>query len=533
MQNQRKIKRSYTLINSTNNKNKKIFLKKNFLFNVLLILCFVSFKSVNAQEIDSNGLNIFYYSNGIKSSEGFFKNGLPDSLWKTYNQNGTLVSEGYKKNGLSDSTWSFFDHNGIIKQLSYYEKGLKNGCTITYDSVGVKKEERFYINDTLQNEVLSFYPSGEVKSVTNYEDGIKNKESIEYTIDGEISLEEFYEDGELVDSKEINRYNQENKKEGYWREYHSNGKLKSEANYSNGKLNGLIKRYNKYGSLESIDYMSYDSISNNSRELALIEMYKEFHPNTAIEKLVGGKVNDMKNGLFREYDLEGNIVNGYLYENDTMIAEGVIRNDGNFEGEWTFYYPDGKVQSKGEYINGKRNGQWVYYFNNGKVQQKGTYKDEVYVGNWVWYYENGAIRLTEFYNRKGKLEGTVVEYDELGNEITKGEYYNGMREGEWFYHIGGFKQVGAFTLGFKNGMWHSYYNDGSLLSEGFYDEGQPKGKHKTYHTNGVNKSKGKYKAGSKHGRWYTYNELGEPIESLDFEYGELVRINGQKIVKVE
>ena len=51
---------------------------------------------------------------------------------------------------------------------------------------------------------------------------------------------------------------------------------------------------------------------------------------------------------------------------------------------------------------------------NGKIQQKGKYKDGIYDGQWIWYYETGAVCAKEFY-RKGKLEGTIVEYDEAGN----------------------------------------------------------------------------------------------------------------------
>ena len=40
---------------------------------------------------------------------------------------------------------------------------------------------------------------------------------------------------------------------------------------------------------------------------------------------------------------------------------------------------------------------------------------------WVWYYPNGAVKRRENYNAFGKLEGTMTEYDSLGNEIGKPE----------------------------------------------------------------------------------------------------------------
>ena len=62
-------------MNSPNNKNKRFFFKKNYLFIILFSFSFQFFAS--SQKIDPNGFNIFYYEDGLKSSEGYFKNGLP------------------------------------------------------------------------------------------------------------------------------------------------------------------------------------------------------------------------------------------------------------------------------------------------------------------------------------------------------------------------------------------------------------------------------------------------------------------------
>ncbi|MDX1348738.1 MAG: hypothetical protein R3279_00750 [Putridiphycobacter sp.] len=517
---------SYTLMNSTNNKNKRFFLKKIYLYIILFNIFFVS--NLTAQTIDPNGFNVFYYANGTKSSEGYFKNGQPDSLWKTYSVNGNLIAEGFKKNGLSDSIWIFYRENETKKQMSFYENDLKNGCTVMYDSLERVSQELFYINDTLQNNILSYYPNGQIKSIESVKNGVKDGDSYVYNTEGDIVEEAYFEKGQLTKKQLINQYDEAGLKTGFWRTFYPNGTLKTEANYEAGKLNGLYKQYNKYGSLEVINYMQLDSISSNSRDIVMIELYREYYPGGVVEKVVGGLTNGKKNGQYREYDENGKLINGFLYSNDTIIAEGMILNDGTFDGEWSYFYPSGKVLSKGAYENGKKNGVWTYYFENGKIQQKGKYKDGIYDGQWIWYYETGAVRAQEFY-RKGKLEGTIVEYDEAGNELTKGEYYVGLREGDWFYHVENSKEVGSYTLGLKNGIWKAYYQNGVLAFEGEFDEGQPKGKHKYYHENGVLKSKGKYSAGAKHGLWKNYSTKGETIELLEYYYGQLVKLNGERV----
>jgi len=325
----------------------------------------------------------------------------------------------------------------------------------------------------------------------------------------------------------LNRFSSDGLKIGYWRDYHSNGALKSESNFVNGVKKGISKVYNLKGKIESIKNYSADSL-NGSQDIELIKLYKEYYPNSYKEKLVGGFFNNMKQGMFREYDILGNVVNGFIYKNDTIIAEGLILSDGTYDGKWKTNYPSGKIQSEGNYEKGSKNGIWTFYYENGTIQQKGKYKNQIPSGGWKWFYENGAIKRIEYY-RKGKLEGSQIEYDELGNELTNGEYYNGLREGAWFYHVGDFKEIGEFTVGFKINIWKHYYKSGKLAFIGEFDEGQPKGKHVYYHENGVKSLKGKYLAGEKNGTWKKYNETGDLIEYLRYKRGELLSINGKKV----
>ena len=54
----------------------------------LFIIIFVSIVSLSSaqvvKEVNPNGYNIFYYDNGVVSSEGNLRDGKPDGYWKTY-----------------------------------------------------------------------------------------------------------------------------------------------------------------------------------------------------------------------------------------------------------------------------------------------------------------------------------------------------------------------------------------------------------------------------------------------------------------
>ena len=78
-------------------------MKLGFLI-VLLFLTGLTF----CQNVDPNGYNTFYYSEGNISSEGTLKNGKPDAYWKSYYENGHLKSEGNRDSFLLDGPWKFY-----------------------------------------------------------------------------------------------------------------------------------------------------------------------------------------------------------------------------------------------------------------------------------------------------------------------------------------------------------------------------------------------------------------------------------------
>ncbi len=518
-------------MNSPNNNIYISLFKKFIIYSIIGAGYFLFGKSVFAQEINPNGYNEFYYENGRISSKGIFKNGLPEGIWKSYYPDGTLKSLGEKTDGLSDSLWVFFDSEGRkSKKLDYYND-KKNGCARFFDTLGNTIKELFYINDIAQGERITYYADGSIKTQVSIEDGKEVGLLLEFALNGDIITEEVYDNGFLKDRKEFNRKNENGEKTGVWRDYFSNGELANEITYKDGKKSGLSKFFNEEGKLIDIKKMKGDTIAGNSDEIVIIELYKEYYPNGKLQ-LVGGNDNGLKNGIFREYDQNGEIINGYIYEKDTVLAEGIISGDGVYQGDWSYFYKTGEIKSKGAYSNGKKEGKWTYYFKNGKKEQEGSYKENKLKGDWIWFYQNGQVRRTEFYNRKELLEGTVNEYDSLGNEMTRGDYYDGKREGDWFYHVGDFKEVGAYTLGMENGVWNYYYLNGKLAFTGAYDEGEAKGKHIYYHKNGIQKEVGKYLGGDKHGKWRTYNRLGEEIQVIEYKRGEIYKIDGFKVQKI-
>lgn len=517
-------------MNSPNNNN----IQSSSSLKIICCLLILFFSSWNfAQgEIDPNGKNVFYHENGEIASEGMFKDGVPVGVWKSYYPSGQLKSIGRKVAGKSDSLWSFYSKDGLLTWTYQYENDLKNGCATKYDSLGNVEVETYYVNGVKQGEEQWLYPDGKVKKIITFVDDKEEGLAVEFDKEGHVLSEEEYRNGFLRSKESFNQYDDEGNKIGVWRTYHKNGNVATEISYKAGRKEGASKEFDKDGKLIDILLMKGDSVASDPGGVVMIDLYKEYHPNGKV-KLMGGLNKGLRSGIFREYDLEGNMIKASVYIKDTLMSEGLMQPGGIFEGEWKTFYKNGAIKSQGPYENGKKNGKWVYYYPDGKKEQEGRFKDDVLIGQWFWYYHNGQVKKEEYFNRYGKLEGPMIEYDSLGNELASGEYFNGLREGDWFYQVGDFKEVGAFSLNEPDGPWKHYYLNGKIAFEGTFTEGEPKGKHIYYHKNGLRKLVGKYAGGQKHGIWRAYNNRGEQIEMIHYKHGEVFKINGFRVKEID
>ena len=77
-----------------------------------------------------------------------------------------------------------------------------------------------------------------------------------------------------------------------------------------------------------------------------------------------------------------------FYDTGILLMEGPIVN-GQREGDWTSYFPDGKVQSTGVYKEGIRVGKSMVYHENGHLWMDGYYTNDHKCGEWIFYDEQG------------------------------------------------------------------------------------------------------------------------------------------------
>lgn len=505
----------------------------NIFLVTALVFCFQGL--LHGQEDQKKlpeGYQVYYYTNGQKSSEGVIRNGKPDGYWKTYNEQGVLVSEGNRRNFELDSTWRFYDDEGRITMEINYRKGKKNGIRRIYRHDELVEEN--FADDVKEGLTRYFYPGGKIWKEIYFSGGLEDGLAREYDQGGNVITLVNYKKGFITDRELINRHDNNGKKHGIWKYFYEDGTVRMEGNYKHGAEHGYFKEYDRGGNLLSTSKYAEGVKQEDVAELARLEVRKDYYPGGGIRISATYNKEGKPEGVRREYAPDGSIERSYIFRNGILIGEGVVTEKGERDGSWKEYYDNGSLRAEGNYDKDLREGPWKFYHLNGKVEQEGTYVKGKPEGEWRWYYPGGEpLREETYYN--GLLDGIMIEYDPDGNIVARGEYIEGLEEGPWYYRMGDSEIEGVYAAGLRNGLW-KYVDLPSGMGrqkvirfEGRFIEDNPHGKHVFFWDNGNRKDEGSYNMGRKEGDWISYNYDGTPFITVTFSNGAEVRYDGIRI----
>ena len=473
----------------------------------------------------ANGFNVFHYPDGKKSSEGFLVNGEPNGYWKTYYQNGTLKSEGNRKNFMLDSIWKFYTDSSRVMLEINYKLGKKNGIRKTYQKDEVVAAN--FVDDVKQGLAINYYPDGKIKKKTIYIDGREEGFTKEYAQDSRVITITEYKKGFIINSEYINRFREE-QKHGVWKGFFDNENTKTECEYSYGKKNGYYKEFDINGNLIKILKYVNDELQFDVPELASLDVKTDYYKDGKI-KIIASYKDGIPEGVRRDYSREGQIVKSYIYRNGIIIGEGIVDEKGMRQGFWKEFYESGELMGEGVYKDNKRQSEWKFYFKDGKPEQTGKYNNNGRPnGLWKWFYESGNIRRSESF-KNGIPDGELKELSDTGKIIITGNYIDGEEDGQWIYDMNGEKEIGNYQNGKREGEWKHYYFN-ILTFQGKFTEGNLDGETLYfYNDTGKLKEKGKYMMGKKEGEWALYNPDGTKLLSILYEDGIEKKFDGYKI----
>lgn len=155
---------------------------------------------------------------------------------------------------------------------------------------------------------------------------------------------------------------------------------------------------------------------------------------------------------------------------DYFIHEQRLQMQGSYtdtscklaHGDFVFYHASGFPESKGRYVNGKREGLWLRYSPNGFMQDSTTYLHGKPIGTSLSWHSNGYMSDSAVYNSDGS--GVAVSWFDNGSVAAAGRYGPD------------FKKTGKWQFFYRNGMVSALetYNADTITAKQYFDEkGQP------------------------------------------------------------
>jgi antitoxin component YwqK of YwqJK toxin-antitoxin module len=352
-----------------------------------------------------------------------YSEGVKDGLAKEFDREGKLITLTIYRHGFIKSkekinrsnalgkqgTWKEFYENDQLAWEKRYKNDVLNGYFKRYDANGRLLEAVLYIDGVAQKESdlvvqlemkRSYHPNGQLEWEGGYDlEGNAHGPHVFFDEKGKIIEVKVFERAVLLAKGELN---EDGQRIGYWEEYYFDGKIKAKGKYKNGIKVGEWNHYYDNGEQEQLGKYNKD-----------------------------GKPT----GLWVWY-----------YENGNILREENFRK-GLEDGSYVEYSRSGKVITKGDFLDGRKEGIWVYEM--GDYREEGNYRDDRKEGVWKYYYNDGTL-------------------------LFIGEYIDGNPEGKhrYYYSDGILKREENYSVGEPSGVWKSYTSDGELFLTAVYRNGK-------------------------------------------------------------
>lgn len=433
-----------------------------------------------------DGVQKYFYSDGIPKAEYTYKNGMKVGLQKSYHSNGQLSKqETINENDKLEGTYVIYKYDGTIKTKGEYLDGKKIGTweeygsrnpnllkKCVYSTVDCAVCEELDYNDhgsyfTI-NSITSYsltkddyVKNGSFTSYHNYKKGLINEQGaykdgyrfgpwrmcdekgniickVTYLDANRVTDQEYtsyYDDGTIhFKGSNLNYYPCGGKTtftgEGYENRYDDDGTISSEKKY----FDGVIVSENMY----ERGALLYERAYKNGKKIGVTAYDKE--------KRIESKTRTVNDTTYVEL---------YNYQSEELISKDVGYMIKGQKSPYTYdriiTYTSGELRAKGTMIvdtlkttkntynrptlNHSKTGPWKYYYKSGKVELSGSYQKDQPTGEWTAFHENGALKekgnfkLSDDPNSYGdytsKKVGVWIRYDKDGNVVEEKDFKDG------------------------------------------------------------------------------------------------------------
>lgn len=372
---------------------------------------------LNIENNELHGTQKYYNEKGILETEKNFKNGKLDGDFKTFYENGKLSSfERYQDGKLHGISTTYYQ-NGEKKCEMNFTDGDRDGTLKCFHSDGTKSSEVVYLKGELNGSYIIYNEVGDITYSANYKNDKLDGDYKQYFDGKKVKAEATYINGDVKDS---------------YKEYYTNTNLSSERFFTNGKLTKIL---------------NYDITGKKSSELLFDDK----------EQLTNYSYFTINEEKFFEEIYKSNELKSFLQflKNNPKPKEITLQKK-NFQ----MTNLSGDIMAKGTYEKGKKNGEWNYYFSNGYLRTKENYIADIQQG------------MSYNYNRRGELS-SITNY--------KDDKINGLYE---IYDNGVLNEISYYSEDTQNGPFTSYFANGKIKLEGFIKNGELHNSKVAYRQNG-------------------------------------------------
>ncbi|TWI99278.1 antitoxin component YwqK of YwqJK toxin-antitoxin module [Mucilaginibacter frigoritolerans] len=213
------------------------------------------------------------------------------------------------------------------------------------------------------------------------------------------------------------------------------------------------------------------------------------------------------------------ITDRYLFEDGKLTGKGIIANNGKIlTGPWKLFYSKGNIRGFGSFDeNGQRQGDWSFYYFNGQLKSKVHYQNGKLQGEQLYYQQNGNLSSIEN-DVNDKLDGISTTYFYSGNKRAIINYKQDKKDGEEhdYYSNGNLRAIYNYTNDVLTGTNKEYYKTGPLKSVQEYVNGKSDGAYKSYYESGNPSTEGVYSKDKAIGEWKYYYDNGKPKEKRTY-----------------
>lgn len=186
------------------------------------------------------------------------------------------------------------------------------------------------------------------------------------------------------------------------------------------------------------------------------------------------------------------------------------------DGEVTFYWENGNIQSKTSYVAGIKNGPCQIMNDKGVIWQKGQYENGLCTGDWEEYYDDDTRGLGRLLYEDTRTGLWVYTYCD-GRKQAQGWWSDGKRGTDWVFYssTGEIHFAGDYENDVQTGNWTEYYEDDSY-GIGPMQDFIKNGEWRIYNAGGFQIMSGNYINDKRQGIWKVYDAKGQYAYDAEF-----------------